>query len=69
MQAVTLTTAPESSEGPAPETAAQDVRKVELAPLPGIESGADLEKEIQHRIQQESHRIARDVLKRSANMV
>ena len=49
MQAVTL------DAGPASETATRDVRRVELEPLPGIEQGADLEKEIQCRIQQESH--------------
>ena len=62
MQAVTLDAAP------APETATRDVRRVELAPLPGIEQRADLEKEIQCQIQQESHRLVRDVLKRSAGL-
>ena len=62
MQAVTLDAVP------VPETAARDVRRVELAPLPGIEQGADLEKEIQRRIQQESHQLVRDILKRSAGL-
>ena len=62
MQAVTL------DAPPASETAAGDVRRVELTPLPGIEQGADLEKEIQCRIQQESHRLVRDVLRRSSGL-
>ena len=63
MRAVTL------DGPPALETAtAEDVRRVELTPLPGIEQGADLEKEIQRRIQQESHRLVRDVLRRSAGL-
>ena len=68
MQAMMLDTAPESSGNFASGTAARDARRVELAPLPGIEQGADLEKEIQRRIQQESHRLVRDVLKRSAGL-
>ena len=68
MQAVTLTTAPAVVENPASETEAKDVRRVELTPLPGIEQGAQLEKEIQRRIQQESRRLVSDVLKRSASM-
>ena len=62
MRAVTL------DGPPAMETAAKDVRRVELTPLPGIEQGADLEKEIQRRIQQESHRLVKDVLRRSAGL-
>ena len=68
IQAVSLATAPESAEVPISKTATGDVRRVELEPLPGMDQLDAIEKEIQHRIQQESHRLVHDVLKRSASM-
>ena len=54
MQAVSITTTSESDEAPISKTVAQYVRTVELMPLPGLEQFSVVEKEIQHRIQQES---------------
>ena len=41
---------------------------MELTPLPGLEQFEVVEREIQCRLQQESQRLVRDVLKRSASL-
>ena len=68
MHTVSITTALESEEAPIPKPTAQDARTVELMPLPGLEQFTMVEKEIQHRIQQESQRLVRDVLRRSTSL-
>ena len=65
VQAVSISTALESEEA---KPTAQDARTVELMPLPGLEQFSVIEKEIQCRIQQESQRLVRDVLRRSTSL-
>ena len=71
IQAVLVTTDPEPGGAVASTSAGQDIRKVELTPLPGLtqQFAIQVEREIQKQIQECSRQIVQDVLQRSANRI
>ena len=71
IKAVSVTTAPEPDEAAASTSAAGDMRKVELTPLPGLSQQFTLqmEREIQKQIQEQSQKLVQEVLHQSANQM
>ena len=71
IKAVSVTTAPEPEEVAASTSAAGDMRKVELTPLPGLSQQfmLQMEQEIQKQIQEQSWKLVQEVLHQSANRV
>ena len=71
IQAVSVTTDPELGGAVTSTSAGQDIRRVELTPLPGLtqQFTIQMEWEIQKQIQERSRQIVEDVLQRSANWI
>ena len=71
IQAVSVTADPEPGGAVATTSAGQDTRRVELTPLPGLtqQFTIQVEWEIQKQIEERSHQLVQDVLKRSTNRV
>ena len=71
IQAVPVTTDPELGGVVASTSARQDIRRVELTPLPGLTQpfAIQVEWEIQKQIQEHSCQLVQDVLQRSANRI
>ena len=71
IQALSVTTDPESGGAVASTSAGQDTRRVELTPLPGLtqQFAIQVEWEIQKQIQERSRQLVQDVLQRSANRI
>ena len=71
MEAVSVTTALVLDEAVASTSAAGDMRRVELTPLPGLSQQFTLqmEREIQKQIQEQSRKLVQEVLHQSANQV
>ena len=71
IQAVSVTIDPEQGGAVVSTSAGQDIRKVELTPLPGLtqQFAIQVEREIQKQIQECSCQIVQDVLQRSANRI
>ena len=71
IQAVSVTTDPEPGGAVTSTSAGQDIRRVELTPLPGLtqQFTIQVEREIQKQIQECSRQLVQDVLQRSANHI
>ena len=71
IEAVLVTTTPVPDEVVASTSAAGDMRRVELTPLPGLSQQFTLqmEREIQKQIQEQSRKLVQEVLHQSANRV
>ena len=71
IEAMSVTTAPEPDKAVASTSAAGDMRRVELTPLPGLSQQFTLqmEREIQKQIQEQSWKLVQEVLHQSANWV
>ena len=71
IQAVSVTAEPEPGGAVASTSAGQDIRKVELTPIPGLtqQFAMQVEREIQKQIQERSRQIVQDLLQRSANRI
>ena len=71
IRAVSVTADPEPSGAVATTSAGQDIRRVELTPLPGLtqQFAIQVEWEIQKQIQECSRQLVQDVLQRSANQI
>ena len=71
IQAMSVTIAPEPDKVAASTSAAGDMRRVELAPLPGLGQQFmwEMEQEIQKQIQEQSRKLVQEVLHKSANQV
>ena len=71
IKAMSVTTAPVPDEVVATTSAAGDMRRVELTPLPGLSQQFTLqmEREIQKQIQEQSQKLVQEVLHQSANRV
>ena len=71
IQAMSVTTALESDEVVASTSAAGDMRRVELTPLPGLSQQfmLQMEWEIQKQIQEQSQKLVQEVLHQSSNWV
>ena len=71
IEAVSVTTALVLDEAVASTSAAGDMRRVELTPLPGLSQQfmLQMEQEIQKQIQEQSRKLVQEVLHQSANRV
>ena len=71
IKAMSVTTTPAPDKVVASTSAADDTRRVELTPLPGLSQQFTLqmEREIQKQIQEQSRKLVQEVLHQSANWV